>query len=38
VTAPAGDGHLQGVEDELGPEVVRERLADDPAAVEVHHR
>jgi hypothetical protein len=38
VGAAAADGHLERVDDELGPEVVGERPADDPAAVEVDHR
>jgi hypothetical protein len=38
VGTAALDGHLERVDDELGPEVVGDRPADDPAAVAVHHR
>jgi len=34
--APA-DGHLERVDDDLRAQVVGERPADDPAAVEIHH-
>ena len=33
----AVDGHLEGVDDELGAEVVGDRPADDPARVAVEH-
>jgi hypothetical protein len=36
--ATARNGHLERVDDEFGAEVVGERPANDPAAVEVHHR
>jgi len=37
VRAATRDGHLQRVDNELRPEVVGDRPADDPAAVAVHH-
>ena len=36
--AAGGDGHAEGVEDELGAHVVGHRVAEQPAGAEIEHR